>query len=137
MQIEPFSFREFSGESVAGARSSREFLPHGRKKEEAAPLPPPPPIFSEAELRSAERDGYQKGFLDGVTEGKTQAQIHFALGRAFEQREQYPQAFRHYETGNSLRRRETPFDAAAFEQKCRRVAATFSAQFLRSPIDAG
>ncbi|HEY2678329.1 MAG TPA: sulfotransferase [Steroidobacteraceae bacterium] len=69
--------------------------------------------------------------------GKTQAQIHFAIGRAFEQRRQYPEAFRHYASGNSMRRRDAPFDITAFEEKCRRVAATFNAPFLKSREGCG
>jgi len=76
MTIAPFSFREFGpGDAdIVSAPTARQFLPHGRKKEEAPPPPPPPPIFSEDELKSAERDSYQKGFLDGIAEGKMQAE---------------------------------------------------------------
>ena len=105
------------------------------------------PDFGEAYYSFADLKNYH--FSDGELaamqevlgrapgDGKSRAQIHFAVGRAFEQREQFPLAFRHYATGNSLRRRETPHDAAAFEQKCRRVAATFSAEFLRSHGGSG
>jgi tetratricopeptide (TPR) repeat protein len=88
--------------------------------------------FSDGEL-AAMQDVLQRS----PTLGKSQAQIHFAIGRAFEQRKQYPQAFRHYASGNNLRRRDTPFDAAAFAQKCRRVAATFSAEFFGSHGGSG
>jgi flagellar assembly protein FliH len=77
MTIAPFSFREFGASEVehVSAASPRPFLPTGRKpKEEAAPPPPPPPTFSEEELKGAERDGYQKGFIDGIVEGKNQAE---------------------------------------------------------------
>ncbi len=78
MTIAPFSFREFgaSESSIAPASASQKpFLPTGRKKEEAPPPPPPPPpTFSEDELKGAERDGYQKGFIDGIVEGKNQAE---------------------------------------------------------------
>lgn len=76
MTISPFSFREFGVSEVEFVSSAKQrpFLPTGRKKEEAAPPPPPPPTFTEDELKAAERDGYQKGFLDGVTEGKNQAE---------------------------------------------------------------
>lgn len=79
MSIAPFSFRELGvgGEGLvpSAAGAPRPFLPQGRKKEEAAPPPPPPPpTFSEEQLKASERDGYQKGFLDGVAEGKVQAE---------------------------------------------------------------
>ena len=91
--IAPFSFREFGmsgGEIISSVKLAKPFLPHGRKQEEAAPPPPPPPIFSEDEVKAAERDSYQKGFLDGVMEGKNQAenaqaQVDKALGEMVEQ----------------------------------------------------
>jgi len=88
--------------------------------------------FSDGELAAM-----QEALQRSPTAGKSQAQIHFALGRAFEQRKQYQQAFVHYAAGNILRRRDAPFDAAGFEQKCRRVAATFSAEFVGSRSGSG
>ena len=76
MQIAPFSFREFgeAGEpQAATARPERSFMKHGQKKEEVAPPPPPPPVFTEADLKNAERDGYQKGYIAGMEEGKSLA----------------------------------------------------------------
>jgi tetratricopeptide (TPR) repeat protein len=64
------------------------------------------------------------------TPDKARIQMNFAVGRALEQRKQFRQAFAHYAAGNVARRRTAPFDAAAFEQKCRRVATTFNAEFL-------
>ncbi|MDX2072751.1 MAG: FliH/SctL family protein [Alphaproteobacteria bacterium] len=77
MSIAPFSFREFGTSEVefVATAKPKPFLPTGRKKEEAAPPPPPPPpTFSEEEVQAAERDGYQKGFIDGIVEGKKQAE---------------------------------------------------------------
>lgn len=91
MSIAPFSFRELgSGDvEIVSSVQPRSFLPSGgRKKEEAAPPPPPPPpTFSEDQMKESERAGYQKGFLDGIEEGKqqaqsTQAEIDLALTQA-------------------------------------------------------
>ena len=89
-------------------------------------------LFSDAEVAAMQKvlQGPQAG-------GNAAAQVNFALGRAFEQRRQYGQAFARYAAGNVARRRSAPFDAAAFEQKCLRVAATFNAEFLRSRADSG
>ena len=109
MTISPFSFREFNANSVANSAvvnaaaanieneavskataASKAFLPNGRKKiEEPQPAPPPPPSFSEEQLKEAERNSYQQGFLAGIEEGKqqaahNQAQIDLALGKAVE-----------------------------------------------------
>lgn len=64
-------------------------------------------------------------------------QLRFALGRAFEQRGLYEQAFEHYAAGNAARRRETPFDAAGFELKCRRVATVVNAAFIATRTGVG
>ena len=89
-------------------------------------------VFSDTEVAA------MQGLLaDGKTPQKSQVQIHFALGRALEQRKQYSDAFAHYAVGNSAKRRSAPFDAAAFEDKCRRVAATFSAEFFHARLGSG
>ena len=89
MSISPFSFRELGTSDVEfiSAPRPKSFLPTGRKQEEAAPPAPPPPppaVFSEDDVKTAERDSYQKGFLDGIVEGKkqsenTQAELEKAL----------------------------------------------------------
>jgi tetratricopeptide (TPR) repeat protein len=88
--------------------------------------------FSDAEVAAM-----QDLLRHSQTGDKALVQINFALGRAYEQRRQFSPAFMHYAAGNAGRRRSAPFDAAAFEQKCRRVAATFSAEFLASRGLAG
>ncbi|MFW0776679.1 MAG: FliH/SctL family protein [Rickettsiales bacterium] len=74
MRIERFDFTDFetSGSGAVIARRKRS-LPGGRRKEEEPP-PPPAPTFSEDDIKAAERDGYQKGFLEGIEEGKKQAE---------------------------------------------------------------
>ena len=54
------------------------------------------------------------------------AQLCFALGRAFEQRQRYPDAFAHYARGNSLRRLDAPFDIEHFERRTARIRAFFN-----------
>ena len=66
-----------------------------------------------------------------------QSQLHFALGRAFEQRRRHPEAFHHYAIGNALRRRTVRFDIAAFEEKTRRVRAVFDRAFFAERSHAG
>jgi tetratricopeptide (TPR) repeat protein len=66
-----------------------------------------------------------------------QAQLHFALGRALEQRSEYESAFAQYALGNALRRGASPFDIVKFEAKSRRVAACFDAVFFRERLGAG
>jgi tetratricopeptide (TPR) repeat protein len=66
-----------------------------------------------------------------------EAQLHFALGRAFEQREQFPEAFAHYAEGNALRRLDAPFDMARFERRCERIRTFFDAAFFAAREGCG
>jgi tetratricopeptide (TPR) repeat protein len=59
-----------------------------------------------------------------------EAQLHFALGKAFEQRHEYPRAFTHYARGNALRRQEAPFDIEGFERRAARIRACFDTAFF-------
>ncbi|HEX4153749.1 MAG TPA: sulfotransferase [Steroidobacteraceae bacterium] len=63
-------------------------------------------------------------------EHNDQAQLHFALGRAFEHRREYVLAFEHYAQGNARRRHTAPFDMALFENKTHRVRECFDARFF-------
>ena len=66
-----------------------------------------------------------------------QAQLHFALGRAFEHQKNYALAFGHYSIGNTRRRKTVPFDIKAFENKTRRVRECFDAAFFSRRPAAG
>jgi tetratricopeptide (TPR) repeat protein len=61
--------------------------------------------FSDPELAAMQETLQRTPIAD-----KSRAQVHFAIGRALEQREKYPEAFHHYASGNSMRRRDAPFD---------------------------
>ena len=65
------------------------------------------------------------------------ARLHFALGRAHELQGEPRRAFAHYERGNGLRRAQAPFDHAAFESRCRRIAARFDRAFFAAGAGAG
>ncbi|MGB6306481.1 MAG: sulfotransferase, partial [Steroidobacteraceae bacterium] len=88
-------------------------------------------VFSDAEvaaMRALQKD-------DG--EDVDQAHLHFALGRALEQKREYAAAFQHYAAGNVRRRKTVPFDIGTFENKTRRVAACFNAAFFAQRPQAG
>jgi tetratricopeptide (TPR) repeat protein len=70
-------------------------------------------------------------------ERRNEAQLHFALGRAFEQRQQYPQAFAHYAQGNALRRLDEPFDIENFERRSARIRAFFDTKFFAERSGSG
>lgn len=88
--------------------------------------------FSAAELAAM-----QQLLATDRREPSNEAQLHFALGKAFEQRAEYARAFAHYAQGNALRRVAAPFDIAAFERRTARIRALFSAQFFAARLGAG
>jgi tetratricopeptide (TPR) repeat protein len=65
------------------------------------------------------------------------AQLNFALGKAFEQRRQYADAFAHYARGNTLRRVDAPFDVEHFERRTARIAAFFDTVFFAKCAASG
>jgi len=88
--------------------------------------------FSDAELAAMESQ------LRAGTGGDANAALlHFALGRAREQRGEFAPAFGHYAAGNALRRRNAPFDAIAFEDKSRRIVARMDGSFFASRRGGG
>jgi predicted Zn-dependent protease len=89
-------------------------------------------VFSDTEI--AAMHGLVKG--DGGDD-TDQAQLHFALGRAFEHKKNYAAAFAHYSTGNARRRKTVPFDIQLFEDKTQRVRKCFDAEFFAERTNAG
>ncbi len=68
-------------------------------------------------LSDAEVESMQRLLTSDKRERSNEAQLHFALGKAFEQRERYADAFAHYARGNALRRLDAPFDIEQFERR--------------------
>jgi outer membrane receptor protein involved in Fe transport/tetratricopeptide (TPR) repeat protein len=89
-------------------------------------------VFSDAEIGAMESLVAHRAGDDSNV-----AALHFALGRAREQRDEYALAFDHYATGNRLRRTATPFDYDAFEAKCQRLIAHLDRQFFAANRDSG
>jgi tetratricopeptide (TPR) repeat protein len=88
-------------------------------------------LFSDAEIAAMEGLAAHRGDAINV------AAVHFALGRAREQRQDYGPAFKHYAIGNRLRRTATPFDYGAFERKCARLMARLDHRFFSANRDSG
>jgi tetratricopeptide (TPR) repeat protein len=89
-------------------------------------------VFSDEEVAA------MHGLITSDPRGASnEAQLHFALGKAFEQRRQYHEAFVRYARGAELRRREAPFDIAQFEHRCARIRAFFNAEFFAAHRSGG
>ncbi len=85
----------------------------------------------------AEVAAIQGLLADGRRARSGDAQLLFALGKAYEQREQYPLAFRFYADGNARRRLDAPFDLEAFERRTARIRAFFDTAFFAAHANAG
>jgi tetratricopeptide (TPR) repeat protein len=88
--------------------------------------------FSDAEVAAM-----QRLLTCDKRERPNEAQLHFALGKAFEQRRQYPEAFAHYAQGNALRRLDAPFDIENFERRTARIRAFFNPAFFAERTGGG
>jgi len=89
-------------------------------------------VFDDAEIAAMER-----AIADGARPRPEVAQLHFAVGRAFEQRRQFGEAFMHYARGNALRRLDAPFDIGRFEARCARIRAFFDRRFFAEHAGSG
>ena len=65
----------------------------------------------------------------GIT-AADQWHLHFALGKALEDLEQYPGSFEHYAAGNRIRRAGVDYDAAATSAFVQRARSVFTAEFV-------
>jgi tetratricopeptide (TPR) repeat protein len=88
-------------------------------------------VFSDAEIAAMQL------LLKDGGEDTDQAHLHFALGRAFEQRKSYAAAFDHYTDGNRRRRKTVAFDIRVFENKTRRVRECFDAALFARNAGVG
>jgi tetratricopeptide (TPR) repeat protein len=95
-----------------------------------------------ADLKNDEVGDTERGNMQSLLRGDggddtDQSQLHFALGRAFEQKKDYAAAFRHYSAGNTRRRKTVTFDIRKFENKTQRVRECFDAEFFAARAGAG
>ncbi len=65
------------------------------------------------------------------------AAFHFALGKALEDRGDHDDAFSQYAAGNSIKHANDPFDTAALTDRCRRIAAVCTTEFLSARTPDG
>ncbi len=63
--------------------------------------------------------------------------LHFSLGKAYDDMGRPADAFRHFLQGNSLKRRDIAYDEAAALEGFRRIQSTFTPDFIRARRDFG
>jgi tetratricopeptide (TPR) repeat protein len=88
-------------------------------------------------LADTEVETMQRLLTSDKRERSNEAQLHFALGKAFEQRKRYADAFSYYARGNALRRLDAPFDIEQFERRTARIRAFFDAKFFAERAGSG
>jgi len=88
--------------------------------------------FSDAEIAAM-----QQLLTNDQAERASAAPLYFALGKAFEQREQYADAFAYYARGNALRRLDAPFDIEHFERRTARIRTFFGKEFFADRAGSG
>ena len=98
--------------------------------------------WSLADLKNYSFDDHEIGAMQRLLESgrldrSNMAQLHFALGKAFEQRAQYADAFASYARGNALRRLDAPFDIDHFERRSARIRSFFDAAFFARLAGSG
>jgi tetratricopeptide (TPR) repeat protein len=82
--------------------------------------------FSEEDLRTMER-----AVEDPALSVENRLQLHFALGKAMEDRREYEIAFRHYDEGNRLRRPSLDYDPEDVTAEVTGLRQLFTETFFR------
>ena len=68
---------------------------------------------------------------------KDRVYVHFALGKAFEDRHEYAAAFDHYEAGNSMKKAQSRYNAEQMTNELAAQTKVFTADFLESSRNFG
>ncbi|WP_286828337.1 MULTISPECIES: tetratricopeptide repeat-containing sulfotransferase family protein [Kordiimonas] len=88
--------------------------------------------FEDAEIKAMEQQASTGTLpLDG------RIQLHFALGKAYEDREEYDRSFGHYEEGNALKRHQCRYKADQMEEELQTQAAVCTAELFEHHSGSG
>jgi len=85
--------------------------------------------------KSKPEDGLANALLkftkDDQLESKTKIALNFALGKVFDDQNNYAQAFQYYAEGNKLRNEELNYSQEADEARFSQLIETFNADFIK------
>ncbi len=84
------------------------------------------------ELKDDELDAMRSQLQTSILNDADRTHLHFAMGRALEERRRYDEAFEQYDKGNQLRQRVQPYDPALLADHVQRSKALFSSSFFES-----
>ncbi|HAE26838.1 MAG TPA: hypothetical protein DCG58_06755 [Hyphomonas adhaerens] len=65
------------------------------------------------------------------------AHLHYALGKALGDQEQFEDSFKHYRYANEIRGSISPFDSAQAEKSTREIRSSFTREFLNDKAGGG
>ena len=82
------------------------------------------------ELEDEELDAMRSQLETTTLGDDDRTHLHFAMGRALEERQRYDESFEHYDKGNRLRQRVQPYDPALLADHVRRSKAMLSGSFF-------
>ncbi len=88
--------------------------------------------FSESELAEMQRQLQTENLAN-----LDRARIHFALGKAYEDAEEFDRSFEHYRSGNAIKAAETQFDLARLKVELDFQKQHFDANFFEQRKDFG
>lgn len=90
--------------------------------------------WSLADLKTYRFDDDEVDMMQAAHEGdiheRDRAALAFALGKAFEDRDEPRKSFAHYREGNAIRHRVETFNIERFDAQCTRLRMTFTAEEL-------
>jgi tetratricopeptide (TPR) repeat protein len=89
------------------------------------------------EFSEDDNDQLKRALGDPRTADEDRVGLHFALGKALEDREQFEDSFDHYRRGNERRASELKYDPHALTALAERIRTVFTRQFLESHAAAG
>jgi tetratricopeptide (TPR) repeat protein len=88
-------------------------------------------------FQPADIEAMQTQLARGKLTPEDRFHFHFALGKAFEDAGQFAESFKHYEEGNSLRRKGVGYDADWNCEQMRRAKALFTPEFFAARAGQG
>lgn len=93
--------------------------------------------FSDSEVAAMQAILAGHSDAEKTLNNKAIVQFSYALGKAYEQRQDWDQAFACYASGNAIQKQLVKWDADKFTQLVDTIIATFSAQFVAAQTAIG
>ena len=98
--------------------------------------------WSLANLKTYAFSGRELQRMESLINDKTvelddRAHLHFALGKAYEDLSEFETSFKHYSNGNTIRSKQTQYDASAMSARLKLQRWVCNAEFLDERVGVG